>query len=238
MAKRHWLEAIQQRLSTEGLPPAYIRRLTDELADHFDDVKEDGMNEAAETISRLGEADQLADAAIAAYRRQTFFGRHPSAKFLVFGVSPLIAMFLVFVLACLGVAAVGAMAEWCGVRLFGKDWFGRIDSTILNWVFAAVTAIGPATLVALFYCRAAARLALRKGWMLASCVVVGFVAMLPFHRVVLSELPGKSIWTIGLGLPPTMVQYVQLLIPLAVGLWFVCSGRKRSISDGRLPTAD
>ncbi|MEN6407246.1 MAG: hypothetical protein ABFC77_12340 [Thermoguttaceae bacterium] len=237
MAKRPWLEAIGRRLLAGGLPPAYIRRLTNELADHFDDLTEDVMSKDAEVVSRLGEADQVADAAIAAYERRTFFGRHPSAKFLVFGVSPMVAMFLVFVSACLGIVAVGAIFERCGVCLSGKGCLGGVDPAFLGWGFSVITTIVPAALLTFFYCRIAGQSAIGKKWMSASCIMVAFVAMLPFHRILLSEVPGKSIWTIGLGVPPSLLQCVQLSIPLAVGLWFVCRGGKRSLPEERLPTA-
>ena len=43
----------------------------DELADHFDDVTEEIMSREAIVLSRLGEADQVADAAAGNCRTKT-----------------------------------------------------------------------------------------------------------------------------------------------------------------------
>ena len=63
----------------------------------------------ADAISRLGEPEQVAEAAVAAYRRRSFFGRHPiltfPLAFLVFAVSPVIAC---YVLAFVSMAALTA----------------------------------------------------------------------------------------------------------------------------------
>lgn len=237
MPNRPWLEEVQKRLAESDLPPAYIRRFMEELVDHFEDITEETMRKEASVSSRLGEPGQIADAAVVAYKQRTFFGRHPSAKLWVFGVSPMAAMLSVFVLACLGVAAIGEICEKCGVRLADKSHLGGVDPVTLGWGGSLFTTILPAALLTILYCGFAKRFDISKRWMLASCGVLALVAMLPFQSVALSDMPGKSLWTIGLVLPPSLPQCVQLLVPLAVGLWFVRSSGKRLSPEDRLSRA-
>lgn len=237
MPNQPWLEEVQKRLAESDLPPMYIRRFMDELADHFDDITEETMSKEASILSRLGEPGHIADAAIVAYKRRTFFGRHPLAKFWVFGVSPMAAMLLVFVLACLGVVAIGEICEKCSVRLADKNNLGGVDPAALSWGISLFTTILPAALLTILYCGLARRFDISKKWIFASCGVLALVAMLPFQSVTLSDMPGKSLWGIGFRLPPSLLQCVQLLVPLVVGLWFVRSSGKRLSPDDRLSMA-
>ena len=237
MANLPWLEEVKQRLVESDLPPAYIRRFMDELADHFEDITEDTMSKETNVLSRLGEPNQVADAAVIAYKQRTFFGRHPLAKFCVFGISPMAAMCVVFVVACLGVMAVGNICEKCGVRLADKSHLGGIDPAVLGWGFAIVTTILPASLLTFLYCGFARRFEINKKWMFTSCCVLALFAMLPFQSIVLSDIPGKSLWTIGLGFPPGLLQYVQLLVPLAIGLWSLRRSNRRVPREDRLQIA-
>ena len=263
MANQPWLEQVERQLTGSKLPPAYIRRFMDELADHFEDITEDTMSnetsvllrlneleqdatvlsrlgeleQEATVLSRLGEPEQVADAAVVTYQRRTFFGRHPAAKLLVFGISPAAAMLLVFILACFGVIAFGTICEKCGVRLADQDYLGRLDPAALSWGFSLVTTILPAALLTIVYCGCARRFSLSKKWMLASCGVLAFVAMLPIQSILLSDAPGKSMWTIGLELPPNLLQCVQLVVPIAVGLWFVLRPSEQRPQEDQLRMA-
>ena len=99
MCNQPWLDRVRERLARQALPPAYIRRFMEELSDHLEDLKEESME--ADIYSRLGEPEQVAEAAAVTYRRRSFLGRHPAAAFLVFAVSPVISqyvLFLVFIL--------------------------------------------------------------------------------------------------------------------------------------------
>ena len=98
MANLPWLEEVQKRLYGHGLPPSYVRRFVAELMDHFQDLKEENMG--ADAVSRLGEPEAVAEAAVTAYRRRSFFARHPVLTFplplLVFAVSPVVSYALLF----------------------------------------------------------------------------------------------------------------------------------------------
>jgi hypothetical protein len=59
----------------------------------------------------LGEANQVADAAVTAYRRRSFVGRHPAAAFLVFAVSPVLSMVVCSILVVVSLRVVSMIAE-------------------------------------------------------------------------------------------------------------------------------
>ncbi|MGA2258845.1 MAG: hypothetical protein ABSG53_29610 [Thermoguttaceae bacterium] len=102
MANPSWLDDVRKRLLRQELPLVYVQRFMEELTDHLDDLKEQSME--ADAISRLGKPDQVAEAAVTAYQRRRFFGGHPAAAFLVFGVSPPVSLF--------ALVAIAAGAMW------------------------------------------------------------------------------------------------------------------------------
>lgn len=235
MTNQPWLDEVQKRLAKNDLPPSYIQRLMEELADHFQDLTEETMNTEANVLSRLGEPNQVAGVAIQAYRQRTFFGRHPFAKLWVFAVSPVAAMFLVFALLFLGVLAFCGICGISGIKKHAQS----IDPTALAWGISLFAIILPAALLTISYCRWAKRFGVGKRWMLVSSGVLAVIAMLSYQNVALSDMPGQSQLTVGLGLglPPSLLQFVQLLIPLAIGLWFVLRTRKQNIDNEQLRLA-
>ena len=64
MDSQPWLDRVRERLARHVLPPSYVQRLMEELSDHLEDLKEEGME--ADAISRMGEAEQVAEAAATA----------------------------------------------------------------------------------------------------------------------------------------------------------------------------
>jgi uncharacterized membrane protein len=233
MANQPWFDEVQKRLAKNDLPPSYIRRFMDELADHFQDLTEETMSTETNILSRLGEPNQVADAAIQTYRLRTFFGRHPFAKFWVFAVSPVAAMFLVFVLLFLGVLAFYAI---CGINGV-KNCAVGIDPTALAWAMSILTTILPAALLTILYCRWAKRFGIGQRWMLVSSGVLAVIAMLSYQSVTLSDVPGQSQLTLGFSLPPGFMQCIQLIVPLAIGFWFVRRTRKQNIDNEQLQMA-
>lgn len=131
------------------------------------------------------------------------------------------SMALFFVLACLGVVAFGSICENYGVHLADEKHLGGIDPAALSWAFSLVTTILPASLLTFAYCLFAKRLNVGRKWMLASCAALALIAMLPIQSILIFDMPGKSLWSIGLGFPPSLSQCIQLLVPVAIGLWFV-----------------
>lgn len=114
MASPPWLEEVRQRLVKHSLPPTYIRGFIAELTDHFHDLTEENMNTEVDVSSRLGEPAQVADAAVAVYRQRRFLGRHP---ILVFGVSPVLALIVLFVAWCLGLELLFGACKLLGLDI-------------------------------------------------------------------------------------------------------------------------
>jgi hypothetical protein len=221
MAKRPWFDEIQKRLVQEDLPPEYIQRLLDELTDHFQDIEEKNMSTEANVELQMGEPERVADAAAEAYKRASYSHRHPFVTFLIFGVSPLVVMIASIVLIAVGIAEICGICRDCGINITDENHFGGIDPTALSWALGLITVIVPAALLTIVYCRFARRLGLKRKWMIASFAVVAFVSMLPTHGLVLSGVPGASRWIVGVSVPPGLLQCVQLIVPLAIGIWLM-----------------
>jgi hypothetical protein len=230
MASSPWLDKVQKRLAGQALPAAYIRRFMDELSDHLQDLTEENMSTEANASSRLGEPQEVARAAVAAYRRRSFLGRHPAAAFLVFAVSPVVLLFVGIV----AVLWVVGMATGCLCPAFldgAPKWLGWALPDALR----ISTLIIPSILAGVLYCRLARRLGLGMKWGLVSCVMLAALAATFQYGVRLSDVPGKSSLYLGLCIPQRAAdvdrflmhvffgtwQTVQLAVPLAVGCWFL-----------------
>jgi hypothetical protein len=228
MANRPWLEEVRTRLVENGLPPAYIRRFMEELADHFQDITEEIMSTETNVASRLGDPSQLAAAAIDGYRRHGFIGRHWWAAFFVFAVSPIVSLAMCFFLVCCGIVAFFGICEHLNVDTAIKNQLAGVEPAVLCWGMSALTVILPAVLLTILYGWFAKRSGIGRKWMLASCGALALLAMLPTQGVVFSDLPGNSRWMVGLSLPPTSIlQSVQLMVPLIVGAWLMRTMKRR-----------
>lgn len=238
MANLPWLDEVLSRLAKRGLPSSYIQRFADELSDHLEDFEDDAMSTDADAYSRLGKPEQVADAAVVAYRRRSFLGRHPTAAFLVFGLSPLVSLICLFILVCVGLRLIGVTAERIG--LVSNEGFstvpaGPIELAAGRYLFSLLTIIIPAILASIIYCKLAKRWYVGNAWILTSCVVLATAAMLPAwdvntkmidangHYAVCAGLwiPGWCGWVLPISVP----QLLQFLVPLAIGWWFMrCKG--------------
>jgi hypothetical protein len=201
--------------------------------------------------SRLGDPNQVADAAVLAFRQRTFFGRHPSAKFWVFGVSPILSLFGLFALAFAGMAGIFSAYEKLGFNMHIKR-FDPVASELLPYLASSVMVIIPSIVAGVLYCRLARKQHIGKMWMLFSCLLLGFIAMTVVWSVRLSDIAGQSAICCGLPLPSGMVnpydwlvhwlgqprQALQFLAPLLVGVWFALRREKhREDQDSQLRLA-
>jgi len=232
VANQDWLEEVQRRLAESNLPPAYIRRFMGELADHLEDVDEGNTSMEADVSSRLGDPNQVAEAAIASYRRRSFLGRHPTAAFLAFAISPVVPGFvlgcIVAAIICPAVLTGGPVASTvysilCIVPSLLACCLGIVDvsgqappgvTLIVIGIVSMLTGLLAATgvlsgIVAFLYCKLARRVGMSKKWMLISCVAVA-VSMLPNHY------DGTCL---------SLLEFCQIVVPLAVGWWFMRHGR-------------
>jgi hypothetical protein len=211
MANISWIDEVRQRLARHALPPAYIRRFMEELSDHLEDLKEENMSTDAGVLSRLGDPNQVADAAVVVYRRRSFLGRHPAAAFLVFGVSPMLTMIALFFLTLAGVSTL--------VSTVRPSQVGPFKATLLCCVESLLTLVIPSIIASILYCKLAKRLGIGRRWMVTSCVVLAAIALAPSYWWT------NHWWTFGfLGWnnePPRIQHLVQLIGPLVTCWWFM-----------------
>jgi hypothetical protein len=200
-----WFREVQQRLAKHGLPASYIARFVAELTDHFHDLTEETMSTEAKVCSRLGEPAQVADAARAAYRRRSFVGRHPTAAFLVFAISPVVPQFgLGYVVA--GILAV-ILPRLIGAHGWGEDEIGPVAAAAWCGIFSLMIVMC-SILASILYCELARRLGFGKKWIFTSCTVLATLAVLWEYSL------HESIGFYGVVLP------MQFMVPLVVGWWF------------------
>jgi hypothetical protein len=232
MANLPWLDEVRRRLANRGLPPHYVQRFAAELSDHLEDLKEENMSTEAEVVSRLGQPEQVVDAAVAAYRRRSFLGRHPTAALLVFGVTPVLSQIVLFAVVVLGVRALAAVAYQLGLLSDHGRYVAPspLQVEITQYIFSLLFVVIPTILAALLYCKLGRRLGLATPWMVGSCIILAVMAMLPCWCVRLgADAAGHPRVVGSLSLPfldygwslcwSNVSQLIQLTAPLALGWW-------------------
>ncbi|MFZ1936506.1 MAG: hypothetical protein WCB27_23505 [Thermoguttaceae bacterium] len=241
MANLPWLDEVLARLARRGLPPNYVRRFAEELSDHLDDLKEENMSKAVDVVSRLGKPEQVAEAAVTAYRRRSFLGRHPTAAFLVFAVSPLVSQIGFFVITAVGVRILALLADRLGILSDNGKYAppGPVALEAMQYVFSFLFTVIPSILAAILYCKLGRRFGVARQWVLVSCLVLALMAMQPWwcvrigadaagHIRVVSALMIPFLsrgWSICCQLHVS--QLIQLAVPLAIGWWFLRRVRSR-----------
>jgi hypothetical protein len=234
MAAPVWLDELRRQLAGRGLPSAYIERFAGELCDHLEDLKEENMSNDSELVSRLGHPEQVAEAAALSYRQRSFLGRHPTAAFFVFAVSPIIWQVILFVVVVLAVKALAAIAYQLGFLSENGRYAPptplQLEAT--QYAFSFLFVVLPSLLAAVLYCRLGRRLGMARAWMWASCIVLAAMALLPCWYVRLGAdaaghlcvIGGLSIPFLGYGWSVCYLhisQLIQLAVPLLIGWWFL-----------------
>jgi hypothetical protein len=240
MANLPWLDEVLKRLAKRGLPPSYVQRFAEELSDHLEDLTEENMSTEVDAYSRLGKPEHVADAAVVAYRRRSFLGRHPAAAFLVFGLSPLAS--LIALMATVSASLLALSDGWDKHLFAGLEQFGPSASVVAAYLGSLLIVVIPSILASALYCRLAGRLGVGKRWMLLSCTVLALAAALVVSTAKVSNTPGESWMRIGIWLPQSVghsysfffwtfcrpQQLMHFLVPLAIGWWFMRHNYRRS----------
>lgn len=222
MDLHRWQNRLASELKARKVPPAYARRLLDELQDHILDLQEADMNQGTEAEStidfaeRLGDPKELAEQASAAHVYPTWAGRHPWLAFVAW--TPV--LFLLSV-AAFGLLLVGVATFFEGSTVATNPSLMQVV-TLGGWAVAFL----PAVVASLLLCRMVGRSGRRKLWALAACVLLAFLAgslfvscSPPYSK------PGTGNFTIGLGVGAGW-QFAQAVAPLLIGVVFVALGRK------------
>jgi hypothetical protein len=235
MDSQPWLSRVRKRLAKHALPPSYVQRFMEELADHLADLKEEGMDQ--NSSSRLGEPEQVAEAAVTAYRRRSFLGRHPAARFLVFGVSPAVSLVVLFIASSFSLMGLGMICERLGFNIDQGSHMATVGSALMCLVMSLLTIIIPSILASIAYCRLARRVGMGTTWVIGSCAIVAVLASFTSYW-----RAGSGYWMLGFlwsgffryGSLVALTQHVvNLSIPLAIGLWFL----RRKHDEGQLQLA-
>ncbi|HPM83754.1 MAG TPA: hypothetical protein PLF81_23775 [Candidatus Anammoximicrobium sp.] len=181
------------------------------------------MGPLAEAYARLGEPQQVADAAVAAYRRRSLIARHPTVAFLVFAVSPMLSL----VVSCIaGVFLLMVAARGLGFIDESGQHLGTSAAAWLVYLLSAVTIVLPAAVLTAVYYGLARWAGIGSRWVLVSCLVISVLAGLTICSVSLSDMPGQSRLTYGLSVPSGW-HMLQAIVPLALGVWLWRRTRSR-----------
>lgn len=225
MPGQTWFDALRGDLARRGLPRAYVERFLRELEDHVQDVfqeQEESMRmEALEmemaVEQRLGGCEELAEQAVAKYRRANFAGRHPVWTFVV---APLPAAILAWVLyLVLGSLVIGALVWALGGGMEGLERLESEQPAAAVWAarsFYNLSAFVPPAVVVLVWCRLARRSGRGWAWALASCLLIATIAGLFVWQLRFPTPEEKGALLLGLGFQPRLIQAVQFAVPLAI----------------------
>jgi hypothetical protein len=233
MSKSSWLNEVAQSLTRQRLPREYIRRFTEELADHFDDFyhththsqEKLGMDADAH-ITRLGAPEDIARRAAHELRRRTYAGRHP---FVTFVAAPLPTAALLLIGLCVPFLLIVTVVPDDYAPGHFPAWAGAVMRSVV-WSMQFVPFIAGA----LLFCHLAKRATCGARWSFVACALV---AMLAGSFAVQLTLPtgaaGSGSLMMGFALPfgfahwPApfgSMQWLQALAPIAV--WSLCFRRE------------
>jgi len=146
MANLLWFDIVDRRLRARWLPPAYRRRVVQELKDHADEILE-ACSESVRSTSqsesfltrRLGDAEHVADCIEQSFRQRHFAGRHPVFTFLLCPI-PLSLIIWLTVLA-------GALLPAIVVTTLGVDFYSPLLMTYVNLIFWLMLNVVPVIIV-------------------------------------------------------------------------------------------
>lgn len=197
MASPQWHDRFRAELGRQGLPPAYISRLVEELYDHVADSASEDSSVDVDISARLGTPRQLAAIAKAEYQRRTFAGRHP---FLTFIAGPTLAV--IVTVAVVSLIADMALACWGLLdapsdHVAAHDDVGSaaVEAAIVH-VFHSLVRFLPFALPAWFFVRLGRR-AEMPVWSTGACGFLAFIAISFFSVLMPAKDPACTRWVIG-----------------------------------------
>lgn len=227
MDLQRWLDEVRNELHTRRLPRRDVTRLLRELSDHVTDGLENTMNTDVRVFPaphhHLGSPRQVADTAEKEFQSRRFAARFP---WMTFGLLPLLTFPFV-------AAATFAAPGWFIVTILdslelAEPFAVAEDSDLSTWLpgitksYAAGTIILAAALVVWVTARLARRAAVSARWPLASAVLVALLAGSIWSDATPKTRDKQGMLMVGIGYPLrawTLFQSVQLVAPLALGVW-------------------
>jgi hypothetical protein len=230
MPDTDFIEQLRGRLVELGCPKAHVRRLVREVAEHREDLKQaavleglSGADAESQANAQLGDPIALAEHLMVAVRRSSWSGRH----FVVtFGLLPLLAFPVLWLLLMIIELSLGFALG------FGWDYkklhVAAINPVANHHINIALRSMDYAaiTLVALLFCWLARRSAVSAKWMVTSCAICSFYALVTYGRVEPHSFTMGFI-TSTAGIPP-IHQCIKATIPLLIaGVFYVFQRRAK-----------
>lgn len=219
MARQQWLEQLAQKLAEHDVPARCQQRLLEELRDHWSDItdEENRMSTELETTARrMGNPTLIAGVAAATYRRPGFLGRHPLLTFILGPLPVVILTAVLFALAIVAAAWVTGIAA----ELDNREPGTQISPAALTLLatFQHGIRFVPFVVAALFFAWLGMRTGVRGRWCLAACTLIGLVAGAFVVTLAVPTDGGPGSLSIGFGIPFSVLQIVQMSLPLAIGI--------------------
>ena len=204
------IDQLRDRLRRSGLSKRYVKRVTAELADHFDcgheRYLEEGLSpqEAEQRAAAdLGEHDALCEEILRSHAARPFIQRHPAVSFLVLPVP----MLLSAVVMC---AVVGVGAFLFVTRVFDVEHTNpTFRLVVLRTFYTSAYVLTP--VLALGFCHLAARHRCSPWLALFACLLLCILGGLVKIDLVLCPASGSIKFFRRMG-----PDYWRLGIPLAV----------------------
>jgi hypothetical protein len=198
----------------------------EELTDHLEDLKEKTVGSEAEAYARLGQSEQVAEAAVVAYRHRSLLGRHPVTALLVFAVSPVVSLVVLTSLTFIGLMALAVTGQRLGLIGGNGMKLGAAARATLPYALSLAVIVVPSMILSLLYCGLAARTIAGRKWMVMPSTVLAVIAAATYCQVTFSDTPGDGLISIGLG-AHSLMQAAQFFVPIAFGWWFIRRQRAR-----------
>jgi hypothetical protein len=230
MSKSNWLNEVAGALRRQRLPRNYIRRFTEELADHFDDFyhthththSQEKIGMDAETCTaRLGAPEEIARRAAQELRRRTYAGRHP---FVTFVAAPLPTAVLLLVGLCIPFLLILTVVPDDYAPGYFPAWAAVVMQSVV-WAMQFV----PFVAGAVVFCYLAKRAFCGARWSFVACALVALLAgSFAVHLTLPTGAPGSGSLMMGFAIPFLSIhwplpfapmQWLQALAPITV--WFV-----------------
>lgn len=182
MREPAFLGPVNGHLRRHGLPADRVERITRELAEHWEDLRDAALdrgiseNEAAdEADARMGRPEQLSRAITDGLRQSSWLGRHPV---LALCLLPFLAVPLLMAVVVLPLSGLDELAKFEFIR----DASGRVEGRYIAGVLLGLyylTMVG----VAAGFCWRVWRSGLGFRWIPAVCAWCALASLVRFLRV-------------------------------------------------------
>lgn len=187
-------EKLARKLLLRGISPVYIQSTMQELAEHWEDLREESLatgasSEQAEEYATkaIGDTETLAACITERLSKATWFGRHPV---LLFFLCPLLSLIIWWAGYCLIAGWSSGAIQWSRDKSVPPDW-AQLQA-LLEW-----GATGAAVLLPLFFCWVASRISAGFKCAFLACFLIAIHAAFHFAQLTPSPTGGDTTFTMG-----------------------------------------